>query len=245
MALAFEAGGEYASFRKPYTTTSSETYSFPTPTAVAGMISAILGYCNGSDHYASAAEFWGKICGTGTQIGIKINKPAATVFHTLNHLYNDTSKDVLHTQIRREVLKRPLFTIFVRGGIEDKLARNLEEERYEYLPNLGMADMPAQIKYLGQEQDQAVDWSTPHVIDTVLPLPNDGPGDKRPKLITIRRVKSEIVPLEMGEDRRHKRSIRVLTNEGMPDAEIVIKENNGYFDVTECFRSKVAWFPAW
>ncbi|MGB4656082.1 MAG: CRISPR-associated protein Cas5, partial [Bacillota bacterium] len=44
----FEASGPIAMFRKPYTTTSSVSFAFPPPTAIAGMIAAIIGIPNGS-----------------------------------------------------------------------------------------------------------------------------------------------------------------------------------------------------
>ena len=38
MAVVFEVSGRMAMFRKPYTTTSSISFAFPPPSAIAGLI---------------------------------------------------------------------------------------------------------------------------------------------------------------------------------------------------------------
>lgn len=59
LPTVFEVSGRMAMFRKPYTTTSSVSYPFPPPTALAGMIAAILGYDNGASEKGWNA-FFGK-----------------------------------------------------------------------------------------------------------------------------------------------------------------------------------------
>lgn len=49
MALVFDITSEYAMFRKFYTTTSSISYPFPPPTAIGGLIAAIIGEENEAD----------------------------------------------------------------------------------------------------------------------------------------------------------------------------------------------------
>ena len=58
MALAFDIAGPIAMFRRPYTTTSSVSFPLPPPTAVAGLIGAIVGLNNGSDEVGYAAKYW-------------------------------------------------------------------------------------------------------------------------------------------------------------------------------------------
>ena len=42
--IVFDIWGDYAYFRRGYTTTSTLTYPFPSRTTIAGFIAGILGY---------------------------------------------------------------------------------------------------------------------------------------------------------------------------------------------------------
>jgi len=46
-AVVFDVWSDYAHFRKPYTTTSSLTFTLPPPTAIAGLVGAIMGVESG------------------------------------------------------------------------------------------------------------------------------------------------------------------------------------------------------
>ena len=59
---------DLAMFRKPYTTTSQVSFPFPPPTAVAGLVSAIVGLGHGAEKEASNAAYWGSMA--ESQIGI-------------------------------------------------------------------------------------------------------------------------------------------------------------------------------
>ena len=48
MAVMFDCSSDMALFRKPYTTTSSVSFAFPPPSAIAGLVSAIIGLDNGA-----------------------------------------------------------------------------------------------------------------------------------------------------------------------------------------------------
>ena len=246
MVIAFRWFSTHGCFRKPYTTTSSETFLFPPPTAVVGVISAILGFDNGSSRNASAAGYWDKIKDTGTQIAIKINKPSPTMSVTSNFLFLDTGKGALHTQIKQTYLKRPDFTVFLKNScLEDMLDNHLSNERYEFLPKMGQAKLFAQIEYLGREEEKSLVPNAAHEINTLLPLPFDELEGERPKLVSIRRVKAEIVPMELDTQRTVQKTIRVLIPDGTQGSKITISNNNGYFDISNCFGNNVAWFPAW
>lgn len=58
VAAIFEARSPLAMFRKPYTTTSSVSFPFPPPTALAGSMAAVVGEGNGAGKEAFCAAFW-------------------------------------------------------------------------------------------------------------------------------------------------------------------------------------------
>ena len=60
MVLVFDIEGDMALFRKPYTTTSMVSYPFPPPTAVAGMLGAIVGINHEASQNAKNARYWGQ-----------------------------------------------------------------------------------------------------------------------------------------------------------------------------------------
>ena len=67
MAVVFEVSGQMAMFRKPYTTTSSISFAFPPPTAIAGLISGIADI-NGSDEDSCNARYREALIGTKVSV---------------------------------------------------------------------------------------------------------------------------------------------------------------------------------
>jgi CRISPR-associated protein Cas5h len=82
VALVFDIEGDMALFRKPYTTTSMVSYPFPPPTAVAGMIAAIIGINHEASQNAKNARYWDKM--TGVQIGIALQSPLRWINTAVN-----------------------------------------------------------------------------------------------------------------------------------------------------------------
>ena len=64
LAVAFDLNAPIAMFRRPYTTTSSVSFPIPPPTAVAGLLGAIIGLPNESDEKAFYAKYWDEMKGT-------------------------------------------------------------------------------------------------------------------------------------------------------------------------------------
>ena len=73
MAVIFDCSSSMAMFRKPYTTTSSVSFAFPPPSAVAGLIAAIVGIDNGAWDGGAKAAYWNELA--GTRIALSILSP--------------------------------------------------------------------------------------------------------------------------------------------------------------------------
>ncbi|MDQ7055758.1 MAG: CRISPR-associated protein Cas5 [Persephonella sp.] len=74
--LSFDIWGEFGHFKKFYTTSSPLTFSVPPPTAVFGMLGAVLGF--GKDEYLNY------INADTTKIGIQILKPIKKIRMSIN-----------------------------------------------------------------------------------------------------------------------------------------------------------------
>ncbi|NLJ37176.1 MAG: CRISPR-associated protein Cas5, partial [Candidatus Atribacteria bacterium] len=109
--LAFDIYGDYAHFKKFYTTSSPLTFSIPPPPTIGGMIAAICGI--DKKNYLDILSF------TKCQYAIRILNPIHKVRMGLNHINTKGNAWQLiskknhepRTQIRTEFLKSPRYRI--------------------------------------------------------------------------------------------------------------------------------------
>ncbi len=133
MALVFDVTGSMAMFRKSYTTTSSVSFPFPPPTAVAGLLSAIVGFESGSSLDACRAAFWEKMKGTRIALGILTPERAGA------------SRSTRNTRSRKESAKQITHQLSGSPKREDVAGRSgllkprVENGTFGYTPYLGVA----------------------------------------------------------------------------------------------------------
>lgn len=152
--LAFDIWGDYAYFRRGYTTTSTISFPFPSRTTVAGLISSILGFERDS-YYDIFTE-------QNSKIGLRILNPIKKVRLNLNYintkvgfyLHDINQKQGLRTQVQAEFLKDPRFRIFISlndNGIMDELFDLLYNHQSIYTPYLGISECLANFKLVGDD----------------------------------------------------------------------------------------------
>lgn len=159
--LIFDISSEYGHFRKYNTTTSPLTYSIPTRTAIAGVLGAILGmereiadgvYPEGA---IPVQEFFGKAnCDIAIQIlnPVKKENVAMNLINTAGareHFYNLTKAG--RTQIEFELLKEPMFRVFLSMNDQDTLnilAERIRLKKHHFSPYLGLAQFTASIDFV-------------------------------------------------------------------------------------------------
>ena len=107
----FEASGSIAMFRKPYTTTSSVSFAFPPPTAIAGMIAAITGIENGSGKDASNAHYWQYM--NGTRVAVRIMDELKWQKHSLNFTNTKDPQKNPRIQVKHQFVGSPRYRIYV------------------------------------------------------------------------------------------------------------------------------------
>ena len=236
MAVVFEVSGQMAMFRKPYTTTSSISFAFPPPTAIAGLISGIVGISNGSDEDSCNARYWEALIGTKVSVALRSN--ISWMWHAINFWNVKEPQKNPHIQVKHQFVIKPRYCIYVDGGIEGKLLYMLKRESFKFTPYLGTAYAIADIKYIGHFETEPLEKGEISV-DTVIPWDKD---IKILNILDIGGAFKEEMPFRMDETRKLVESIEVLYSPS-PEKKLLI--DKGARDVTKCGNDVVAWFPRW
>lgn len=165
--LKFKIWGDYAHFKKFYTTTSPLTFEFPPPPTVIGIISAIIGLDKEEylEHFQNPDDF---------KLALAIKNPIKKVRWTQNLI--DTKHNFWciknRTQIRIEFLKDSAYLIYFLHNDEhlfNLLKSNLGHHKSLYSVSLGLSELLANFELIDEieiENSQTDDWID---IDSVLP----------------------------------------------------------------------------
>ncbi len=151
--LIFDIWGDYGHFRKFYTTSSPLTFSFPPPSAISGILGTIYG--------ADKNEYLKLFSHDKCKIALKIMKPVKKVRMGINLIntkggYWTLFSNQYHeprTQIRTEFLKEPYFRIYLtheNEGTFQALASLLKEHKSTYTVSLGLSELLADFRYVGE-----------------------------------------------------------------------------------------------
>lgn len=174
--LVFDIWSDYAHFRKFYTTSSPLTFSFPPSSTIAGVLGAIYGA--GKDKYLEVFSL------DRCKIALKIVNPVKKVRMGINLIntkggYWTLFSNQYHeprTQIRTELLKDPYFRIYFTHKDEKvfkRLTELLKEHKCIYTVSLGLSELLADFKYVGEynsetrSDNELVELQTP-VIESEL-----------------------------------------------------------------------------
>lgn len=198
--LVFDVWGEYAHFRKYYTTTSPLTFSIPPRTAICGLIAGIIGI----DKNAYLKDFTKEKADIAVRILAPVKKVrvAENLIDTKHSLMMSRIKN--RTQIRFEFLKDAKFRIYFHhtgSEIYTKTLEFLKHHKCVYTPCLGLSEHIANFGFVGEIKCEKVDDNSDFVrIDSVIPSPNGSHVE-----IDFDRDDgeyfTETIPIEMEEDR--------------------------------------------
>jgi len=151
--LIFDIWGDYAHFKKYYTTSSPLTFSIPPRTALIGLISAIIGI--------DKKKYLSVMTKDKAKIAIRIINPIKKVRMTQNLIdtkggyWRPVKRGSLtgHTQIRFEYLKEPKFRIYFRHSdinLYELLKMNLKSHKSAYTPCLGISELIADFGFIAE-----------------------------------------------------------------------------------------------
>jgi len=165
--IIFKLWGDYAHFKKFYTTTSPLTFEFPPPPTLFGIISAIIGLDKSEylDYFQNPADF---------KLAVKIINPIKKVRWTENLI--DTKQHFWRiknrTQIRTEFLKDPAYLIYFSHNdslIYEHLNVNLQKHQSVYSVCLGLSELLANFEYVSETKIKPATSSQEINLQSVLP----------------------------------------------------------------------------
>ena len=237
MAVAFDINAPIAMFRRPYTTTSSVSFPIP-PTAVAGLLGAIIGLPNESDEKAFYAKYWDEM--KGTKIALSIINPISWFSTTINFWNLKEPQKSPHIRVKHQFVRQPKYRIYVHGGVEERLRQHLENGTFVYTPFLGTAYAIADIDYLGQFPLQPVEEKEISLA-SVLPLLEE--QTVKIDIIASRTVFRDTLPFSLSNERSLIKTINTIYTSSAKE-KIHLTSWEG-LDVTAYKDENIAWFPAW
>lgn len=138
-SIAFRVSGDYARFRKAYTTTSALTYLVMHPIAIRGMIGAILGI-DKSELYEKTKDI---------EVGIQVLRPIRKDMQSFNLLNMKSSDKIFRFPSNVEFLRNVEYRIFVKCE-ENKLNKIKEillSREFVFTPYLGASEHIAKVIY--------------------------------------------------------------------------------------------------
>ena len=197
--IIFDIWGNYAHFRKPYTTTSPLTYSIPSRTVLTGIIGAIMGIekekNNETLNYSKC------------NLSLKILNPIKKVLINQNLINTKTAKMMSRmestggrTQIRFEKLKDVKYRIYIEIFNEEmhkELLNKLIEHSPVYTPSFGISEDLANFSFIGEVNYKVNKGDIE--LDSVLNMENVTPQNI--KFENDKEYFADTYALEMKEDR--------------------------------------------
>ena len=236
MATVFAATAQMALFRRPYTTTSSASDPLPTPTALAGLLAAIVGLDHGGARKGYAAAYWRHLA--GTRLAVRLMEPLRWRSEALNFWNVKNPSKNIHIQVKHQFIWRPRYRLYVEGGLEEELDRRLRQGGFVYTPFLGVAYALADLTYIGRfAAEEAAGASV--MVDTVVP----NVGEVEIDVLRSQGAFRERLPFRLDEERRLVETLPVLYQSD-PKKKLCLM-NRGDVHVSACGGDTVAWFPAW
>jgi CRISPR-associated protein Cas5h len=205
--LIFDIFGDYAHFKKFYTTSSPLTFSFPPPPTVKG----ILGAISGIDKSKYLDTFSSEQCYIAIRIISPVEKTrmGINLINTKGSFWQPVKRGTheARTQIRTEFLKKPAYRIYFTHkdqNLMNYIQNMLQLHKTVYTVSLGLSELLADFKYCGSFSANVVDSTdNPTDITTIIPL---SLIDKNG--ITFEEGKKyfkERIPVDMTQDRVVKR----------------------------------------
>ncbi|MCS6809538.1 MAG: type I-B CRISPR-associated protein Cas5b [Bacteroidota bacterium] len=165
-ALVFDIFGDYAHFRRYYTTMSPLTFSVPPGTALRGMLGAILGI----DREVAPEHFH------DVELSLRILNPIKKVTIPINYIQVESSSHFsrypAHKPTNIEFVKDPTYRVYVRTSntttyttLHEKLSRH----ESVYTLSFGISEALANFTFVGEFDIQPIDTGTLG-IDSMIPI---------------------------------------------------------------------------
>ncbi|MCD5424845.1 MAG: type I-B CRISPR-associated protein Cas5b [Methanosarcinaceae archaeon] len=202
--LVFDVWGDFAHFRRFYTTTSPLSFPIPPRTALCGLIGAIIGKEKENNAYLNYFTLG------YAKIGLKLLKPIKTTVIAENLIHTKNSKGVGmnlikanggRSQINFEFLKDQKYRIYfhhIDEELYNNLKRNLINHHSIYTPCLGLSENIANFKFIGEVEAQSNESENFINIESIVPsemIESKGINFEQGEYFSIK------VPIELNTER--------------------------------------------
>ncbi len=170
--IIFDVWGDYAHFRRFYTTTSPLTFPIPPRTVLCGLIGAIIGLEKENNEYLRYFRL------SDASVGLRLLNPVKKVIIAENLIHTKNAKGpgmnliTERTQINLEFLKNPKYRIYFHHtdeNIYQELKGNLRSHRSVYTPCLGLSENIANFKFIDEYKVKSEATGEYVQINSVLP----------------------------------------------------------------------------
>lgn len=156
--LAFDIWGDFAHFRKVYSTASQLTYGIPPRTTLSGTIAAILGLERDSYYNEFSVE--------NSRFALVAKKPIRKQKINLNllktkdqtlglvNVWKKPPTDIQRIQVPFEMVSSPKYRVYVwleNDTLFDDLETKLRNHQSTYTPYLGITECIANFSYVGKK----------------------------------------------------------------------------------------------
>jgi CRISPR-associated protein Cas5h len=166
-ALVFDLFGDYAHFRRYYTTMSPLTFSVPPGTALRGMLGAMLGIDK-----AVAPEYFHDV-----ELSLRVLKPIKKVNIPINNIQvkspSDFSRYPAHKPTNIEFVKDPAYRVYLRTNNEatyTALREKLSRHETVYSLCFGISEALANVEFVGEMDIYNGTEITDSGVDSLVPL---------------------------------------------------------------------------
>lgn len=200
--IVFDIWSDFAHFRRFETTTSPLTYPFPTGTAIAGILAAIVGLPRDS--------YYSLFSRSNVEYSLRILNPIKKIVIPINIIKTDEENWSFLWKLENpraptpfEFVKNPKYRIYVRfkaselENFYNKLKQFLEEHRTVYTPYLGISEMIANFEFVGDFPTKFIQVKEPTELHSIARIDSVG--------LIIEKGKTyarETLPLYMDCERR-------------------------------------------
>jgi len=168
--IVFDIWGDYGHFKKFHTTASPLTFSFPPPTAVIGIVAAVLGI--------DKESYWDVFSPDDTRVAVRIINPVKKIRIGINVIETKSAGSMFNrirqrSQIKYEYLKDAHYRIFFSHDdmeLMERLKEMLIAHKTIYTLSLGSAQMLAGFSFIGAYKAQELPGDSYVSVHSVLPL---------------------------------------------------------------------------
>jgi len=210
--LAFKIFGDFAHFRRFYTTSSPLTYSIPPVPTIRGMVGAIMGF--EKNEYLEKTQH--------LKIGVKIENPIQRTRMGINLIFTkgksgkfdptllEENKEgsAVRTQIKMELLQDVCYKIYITGNEEflKDLHDKLLNHQTFYTLSLGLSELLAYFSFEGVYE--ATEEKESNIVHSAVPVSEVKSLDVK----KVTNVVKERIPIIMLPNRQVKKYEDVIFN---------------------------------